>query len=488
MKKQPLSKAKQTLPLFPIVLLAITLFSGILLAGFLERTGVTFLRLQSESTLAAMSAGIRNDLEQVKAAGGAMAGSPWILPALADPSPANLENANSVLDRYNKNLGFSICYLMDLHGNVVASSNRNTPDNFIGKNYAFRPYFQEAVRGLPFLYMATGITSGEQGFYAAHPVKDKEGKIAGVSVIKKNIESAKGVLGGYENSFFVSPEGIIFISGSSDKILRPLWPPNDEQMRRIKDSRQFKLVSTEPVLSNSVRDGQTLRLGEAFYQFIQRPLGPQGWSLVLLAPLKSVFYYKFLGWVIAGFMSVITIFLILWAFLRMKAREALHESEERFSLAFKASGIGMAIVGLEGRWLQANPALCRMIGYSEKELLQKTFQEIFYSEDLEKSLSYIKRLLEGDILDYRVEKRYVHKDGHILWVLLSVALVRDKEGAALYFIAQIEDITPRKLIEEKLQDKVRELEKFNKIAIDRELRMIELKEKLKALEKGKENG
>ncbi|HOW87656.1 MAG TPA: PAS domain S-box protein [Candidatus Omnitrophota bacterium] len=488
MKEPKGLKLEKAFFIFPVTIFLITLFSGILLAGLLGNVGATFLRLQSENTVAAIGTGIRNDLQQGEAAGGAMVGSPWIVPALIDPSPSNIEKANSVLDRYNKNLNFSVCYLLDLQGNAIASSNRNDPDSFVGKNYAFRPYFHEAVLGNPMVYMATGVTSRERGFYASHPVRDGQGRIVGISVIKKNVEAVKALLLNSKNIFFVSPEGVIFISGSPDKVLRPLWPLSEERLRKIKDSKQFLLASEEPVFPDPVQDGATVRLEKESYQFIQRPLGPQGWSLVFLAPLKSVFYYQFLGWVIAGFMAIIIIFLTVWALLRIRARETLREIEERFSSAFRASGSGMAIVSLEGRWLQVNPSLCRIVGYTEKELLLKTFQEVTHPDDLERNLAYVKRLLAGDIQDYRIEKRYMHKDGHFAWVLVSKSVVRGSKGEPLYFVAQIEDISDRKAAEKKLEEQVKELEKFNKIAVDRELKMIELKEKIKTLEKGKQNG
>ena len=81
-----------------------------------------------------------------------------------------------------------------------------------------------------------------------------------------------------------------------------------------------------------------------------------------------------------------------------------------------------------------------------------------------------------------MEKRYFHKKGHVVWVLLAVSLVRDPQGKPLYFISQIEDITDRKAAEEQLNNKIEELQRFNKIAVGRELKMIELKEQLKNYE------
>ncbi|MDD5225886.1 MAG: PAS domain S-box protein [Candidatus Omnitrophica bacterium] len=478
-------KTKNVSLALPGILLLIALFSGFLLARFLGGIGMGYLREQSGNVVEAMTTGIQNELQSEQFSAGAMAGSPWILPALLDPSSKNIEHANSVLDRYNANLDFSVCYLLDPRGKAIASSNRNAPDSFVGKNYAFRSYFQEALRGESSFFMAAGATSHERGFYAAHPVKDGQGKIVGVVAIKKNVTAARNVLAGYPNSFYINPDGIVFITGSKEMVLKTLWPLTSERIQAIQSAKQFGRVSFEPVFSQPIQDGEEVRFRGESYQVFRKFFGPTGWSLVLLTSLKSVFYFVALGWIITAFMVGIILILTLWAFRRVKEQELFRESEERFRAAFESSGIGMALVRPDGRWLQVNPSLCRIVGYLEEELLQKTFQEITHPEDLEADLVQVRRLMAGEMTHYSLEKRYFHKDGHIVWVLLTVSLVRNSQGAPLYFVSQIEDITGRRLDEETLQQKIAELERFNKIAVGRELKMIELKAKIKALEEGK---
>jgi len=136
---------------------------------------------------------------------------------------------------------------------------------------------------------------------------------------------------------------------------------------------------------------------------------------------------------------------------RKKTEEALKESESRFRGAFEASGIGMVLVALDHRWLKVNQSFCDMVGYSEEELLAKTFEDITHPDDLKEDLEYVQRLIDDQIPYYRLEKRYYHRDGYIVWGALSVSLVRDTRGYPLYFVGQIEDITEKKLFEEKLQ-------------------------------------
>ena len=134
-----------------------------------------------------------------------------------------------------------------------------------------------------------------------------------------------------------------------------------------------------------------------------------------------------------------------------RAKDALRESEERFKSSFRDAATGMALVATNGRWLQVNRALCRIVGYSEEELLEKTFQEITHPDDLEAGLNQMRRTLAGEIETYQLEKRYLHKEGSVVWGLLSVSLVHDEGGEPLYFVAQIQDITERKMLEEQLE-------------------------------------
>ena len=131
---------------------------------------------------------------------------------------------------------------------------------------------------------------------------------------------------------------------------------------------------------------------------------------------------------------------------------ALKESEERFRGAFDYAAIGMALVGLEGQWLKVNRSLCEMIGYSEQELLQTDFQTITHPDDLATDLGYVQQLLNGEISFYQMEKRYFHKQGRLVWILLSASLTRDHKNAPLYFISQIQDISDRKATEAALRE------------------------------------
>ena len=143
---------------------------------------------------------------------------------------------------------------------------------------------------------------------------------------------------------------------------------------------------------------------------------------------------------------------------RQRSEARLLESEQRFRSAFDNAPIGMALVSLEGRWLQVNQALREIVGYSEEELLAIDFQAITHPDDLAADLGELRRLLAGEIRSYQMEKRYIHQRGHEVWIVLSASLVRDARDQPLHFVAQIKDITPRKWAEEALRRARDELE------------------------------
>ncbi len=125
---------------------------------------------------------------------------------------------------------------------------------------------------------------------------------------------------------------------------------------------------------------------------------------------------------------------------RKSQEQRLREAEDRFRGAFESAAIGIALVGPDGRWLQVNRSLCELIGYAEDELLAGgTFQAITHPDDLELDLGYVDRMLAGEIHSYQLDKRYIHKRGHIVWIHLSVSLVRDASAALVHFISQIQD-------------------------------------------------
>ena len=146
----------------------------------------------------------------------------------------------------------------------------------------------------------------------------------------------------------------------------------------------------------------------------------------------------------------------------------LQENEERFRSTFEQAAVGIAHVSPDGRWLRVNTRLCDILGYTREELLKKKFIDITYAKDLELDSRSISRVLNGEIPTYSIEKRYIRKDGSIIWINQTVSIVFRAADDPAYFISVIEDISERKKTEEesaRLQNQLNQAQKMEAIGL-----------------------
>ncbi len=134
--------------------------------------------------------------------------------------------------------------------------------------------------------------------------------------------------------------------------------------------------------------------------------------------------------------------------LQKKARDL----ETHFSATFHQAAVGIVHTSMDGRWIRANQRMAEITGYSIEELLGLKFQNITHPDDVPGNITSMQRLLKNEVQHYRTEKRYIRKDGSLIWVNLTVSLVRDEQDNPLYFIAMVEDITRRKQVEKALKE------------------------------------
>jgi PAS domain S-box-containing protein len=137
---------------------------------------------------------------------------------------------------------------------------------------------------------------------------------------------------------------------------------------------------------------------------------------------------------------------------RKRVQEALGESAERFRGVFEQAPFAMCVSGLDGRFIQVNGALCRMMGYSEKELLETSWERLTHPDDLESSQGRLERALREPGGFVEAEKRYIHRDGRVVWGRTRISMARDSGGNPQYFVVHMEDITERKRSEEALRE------------------------------------
>jgi len=176
---------------------------------------------------------------------------------------------------------------------------------------------------------------------------------------------------------------------------------------------------------------------------------------------------------------------------RTRQEAALLQSEERYRATFASAPVGIAHMGLDGRWLRFNDAVCAITGYEREKLATRTFADITHPEDLEADWSLVRQVLAGEIARYSMEKRYIREDGGIVWVNLTVSLLRDPAGTPVNFISVIEDITERRRADVELANREAHLRRVinNQLGlvgvIDRDGILLEVDERSLAIAKAR---
>lgn len=212
---------------------------------------------------------------------------------------AQVVQANELLDRYSQTEeGFGVCYILDKTGLTIASSNRNQPDSFVGKNYGFRPYFKQAALGLQGRYFALGVTSKDLGYYASAPIQNEQSEIIGVAVIKRMIRTVGELKNAFDPesvSLLVDPHGIVALSNKPKYVLFSLWPLNEETKKELVSSKQFGGGPFDPILDQKPVDGKEYKLEGQRMMALTQPLLLEGWKMYHFGSTQAILFYRLMG-------------------------------------------------------------------------------------------------------------------------------------------------------------------------------------------------
>jgi PAS domain S-box-containing protein len=305
-------KGKILLP--AILLLSLLILSGWLFTGYLVDIAKRAVKTNVDDANMIISLHLINELKRIENAAAAVAGSPLTPPIFQNKTPENVEKANNILDRYNKSLGGAVCYLIDKRGLTLTSSNRKDRDSFVGQNYTFRPYFQDAVKGGSGRYFAYGTVSKRRGFYAAAPVRNKEGDIVGVVAIKKELDEIEEKLNQHI-WFLAERNGIIFLSSKPEARLKSIWPLQEQTRQKIIDSKQFGPGPFDPVLPREPQAGVEVEFQGERYLTARQATPYEGVFVMLLWPTKQISIYRSLGIAVALFINLLALsilFVTVW--------------------------------------------------------------------------------------------------------------------------------------------------------------------------------
>ena len=158
-------------------------------------------------------------------------------------------------------------------------------------------------------------------------------------------------------------------------------------------------------------------------------------------------------------------------------------SEDHFRSIFEHCPVGMALVGLDLRIIDVNPTVCTIIGYTKEELVGRKFGELVHPDESAVSLANAAKLFTGQVPTVETDRRYIRKDGEVVWVHIVAGIIRGAFGIPKCILAVLENVSGRKEAERELRERTAELERLNSLMLNRELKMVELKNKIAKLEK-----
>ncbi len=362
---------------------------------------------------------------------------PTTLPALVSGTPKAIEQANFGLDFFCQKLQGSICYLMNLHGQTIASSNRHLPDSFVGKSYAFRPYFQQALQGAAGNYFALGVTSKKIGHYASFPLRDQAGKIIGVAVIKRTMDEMETLIHEHSIGLIIDRRGIVVMSNRADMILKSLWPLSEKAKVEVIASRQFGDGPFTPILDQEPVDGGKYLLQGKTMMALRRPAPWEDWSIVVFDSVWPISQARLLG-------ISITLLLNLALIAFFAVIVIMREGEERFRHLFENAADSL-ILHDRDRVMEVNQQACHSLGYAREELLRMSLSDIEVGHNHDRFIGPGES--EGGAFTF--SGIYRRKDGSTFPTEVRVGEVT--LGGQKLNLAAIRDITERRQAEEALQ-------------------------------------
>jgi two-component system, NtrC family, C4-dicarboxylate transport sensor histidine kinase DctB len=327
-----------------------------------ETQGATTLRL-------AVSA-LEGHLRRYEALPALLADQPAIEALIERPDdPVARHATNRYLSEINALLKSSDIYMMTMDGETIAASNFELPASFIGQNFSYRPYFQEAAKGRQARFYALGTTSAKRGYYFSSPI-EIAGRILGVLVFKVDIDTIEASWVGGDARIFVSdPEGIIFMTGTSEWLYNAILPLTPERQARTSASRRYSDAVLKPLpLTETREDGHRLvriaeQDGTREYVALSQPMPEAGWTVNVLTDTASV-RAQAQTVVIAGFLLLCLAGLGLAILLQRRQRLA-----ERLMLQAQAQG------ELERRVVERTADLARVNERIEEEIAERRLTE-----------------------------------------------------------------------------------------------------------------
>ncbi|MFO7803874.1 MAG: PAS domain S-box protein [Desulfovermiculus sp.] len=398
--------------------------------------------------------------------------------ALTATNQDSLQAANAILDTFQTSLQADVCYLLDASGMTLASSNRYAQNSFVGKGFGFRPYFQKAIAGNPYAYMALGVVSGKRGVYYSAPVMDSPGDSpVGVAVIKASIGPIESrLLTGSSQLFLVhSPEGIVFITNHRPWLFTSLQQVTAGQSKALQESRQF---GSGPWQWSGLRLDSSKaqdRQGTSYLVYRRSLEGFPGWGLVYLHDQQAIAQsvQHSLIRITGPFVFAICVVIGISVFLlyrtaskeilrRNHLEDELRESESKYRSIYHKTPAMLHSIDEQYRLVSVSDYWLEITGYTREEVIGRKLTDFFTPESKQLAEDIILPRFFKRGLSKEVPYKFIKRNGQIMDILLSCLGIWDEDGCIARTLAISVDVTARNRAQEELKKAKEKLSKYSR--------------------------
>lgn len=400
--------------------------------------------------------------------------------------------ANQLMDQYKEISGVDVTGLYTAQGRVLATYKDGL--GFLGRDLSFRPYIQRAMQGEDCQYLALGHNEKRRGYYAATPVRSRDGQALGVAMVKNEIREDLVGFDQTKHAYFVSPDGVIFLSSNPDLLYRTFWPIPARRLHELRISKQFGAHPLKPLQIDWKPESREARWGKKNLIYRQAQLGPTGWRLFIFKDKSPIFRSQILMAAIAftlfligdlGILMLIrekeTARLLAASNLelerrvdertaelsksnqdlqmhikeRKKAEEAIRKSEESLRITLNSIGDAVISADQQGKIIRMNPVAESLTGWSFAEAEGLPVGRAFHTVKLltgEPSKNPVEEVLRtGQGVGASDDVLLTKKDGAQCRISAIASPIREAEGPVEGAVLVFRDVTKQRSMEEELQ-------------------------------------
>lgn len=464
-------------PFLALCLIAVLILVVYQTATISRERALADLQSRTAADLGRYSLSLQQELDRYKDIPKLISTHSELLNPLLHPGGDAEARASLYLEKVNETIGASDAYLMNSEGMTVAASNWDKEKTFVGRNFAFRPYFKDGISGQAGRYFALGTTSKKRGYFFSYPVHYR-GKTLGVIIVKIDINDIENDWNDPLTDILVTDEdGVIFLSTRPEWKFRTLTPLSQDDLQRILSSLRYGEESLEAlnVIKRKDRgDGTELVTlvdgdwassesldGVKTRQYLQqtRQVEDAGFNVSILANIKAVERQVFTNVLLASFSYGALVFLLLFLFTRRRVAEqreqfkrqeqqALESSEARVRAIIDNTHAGLITLDHLGRIESFNPTAEKLFGYPAEDVQGKYFSHLLAQQDRAVCWQHITTSTDDDT-ELMIEALGCREDNTQIPVELVIGrMIREGDR---YFIVTVHDMTERKQYEQKLR-------------------------------------